>query len=217
MSRRHCVKIFFRYLAAPMMAGAILLFLTSACSGGASPGIISGLITYAGKPAAGKRVQLMGGERIYQSTGPEGRYTFEGISQGRYQIIFRSEGDQPKALPNEIAEWRSLPFDFSAASGKEIPPIEVAYNGLLYPDEGMALIVNEEALVPFHWSTHPRALNYRVRLEAEAGTFRWNGPWTSEPTAIFGQAVNTGRYRWLVEIDGGETGMGASRPRQVDF
>lgn len=189
----------------------------TACGGGAAPGVVTGIVTYDGRPAAGKRVQLSGGETRFQSTDANGRYTFANVAARRYQVIYRSESDHPKAIPNEVAEWRSLPFDFNEGAGKEVPAFDVAYNGVLYPDEGMALIVNEEALVPFHWSTHRQARNYRVRLEAEAGGFRWVGPWAAEPTTVFGQAVNTGRYRWLVEIDGGDAGIGATRPRQVDF
>lgn len=197
--------------------GIFAASLLAACGGSASPGIVTGIVTYDGRPAAGKRIQLAGGENRFQSTDANGRYTFSNVTSRRHQIIYRSESDNPRAIPNEVAEWRSLAFELSEGSGKEVPTFDVAYNGVLYPDEGMALIVNEEALVPFHWSTHPQARNYRVRLEAEAGGFRWLGPWGAEPTAVFGQSVNTGRYRWMVEIDGGDAGVGVTRQRQVDF
>jgi hypothetical protein len=187
------------------------------CWGGASPGTITGVVTYDGRPAAGKRVQLAGGEARVAATDANGRYTFTGVPARRYQVVYRSEGDAPRVLPNEVAEWRSLAFDFVEGSGKEVPSFEVAYNGLLYPDDAMALVVSAEAVVPFHWSVHPRAQRYRVRVESEAGGFRWNSPWVGEPTAVFGQAVAPGRYRWTVEVDGAESGTGSTRPRQVDF
>jgi hypothetical protein len=191
--------------------------MLSGCPAAPAPGVITGVVLYDGRPAAGKRVQLLGGDARNQATDTNGRYLFSSLPPRRYQVVFRSEADHPKAIPNEIAEWRSLPVELGDGSGKEIPPFDVAYNGVLYPDEGMALIVNEEALVPFHWSTHPQAQNYRVRIEAESGGFRWLGSWSGEPLAIFGQTVNTGRYRWLVEIDGGDAGVGLTRSRQVDF
>ncbi|MEB3198479.1 MAG: hypothetical protein VKP62_14875 [Candidatus Sericytochromatia bacterium] len=181
------------------------------------PGIVTGTVTWNGQPAAGKRVFLLGGESRVVATDGNGRYTFSNISARRGQVLYRGEGDSSRIPPNEISEWRSLPFELGEGAGKDVPAIEVAYNGLLYPDEGMALLVSGEAVVPFHWSTHPRAQRYRVKLESEAGGFRWYSPWSTDPTAIFGQTVNTGRYRWTVEIDGGETGLGASRSRQVDF
>ncbi|MEB3329178.1 MAG: carboxypeptidase-like regulatory domain-containing protein [Candidatus Sericytochromatia bacterium] len=194
-----------------------LLLCCGGCWGGVAPGTISGLVTYDGRPAAGKRVQLLGGEARAAATDANGRYTFTGVQARRYQVVFRSEGDAPRVVPNEVAEWRSLAFEFVDGSGKEVPTFEVAYNGLLYPDDAMALVVSEEAVVPFHWSVHPRAQRYRVRLESEAGGFRWSSPWVGEPTAIFGQAVAPGRYRWAVEVDGGESGSGWTRSRQVDL
>ncbi|MEB3221898.1 MAG: carboxypeptidase-like regulatory domain-containing protein [Candidatus Sericytochromatia bacterium] len=206
--------------AAKMARQASLVFLgfgCCSCWGGAAPGTITGVVTYDGRPAAGKRVQLVGGETRAAATDASGRYTFSGLPPRRYQIVFRGEGDGPRVLPNEVAEWRSLAFDYVEGSGKEVPAFEVAYNGLLYPDDAMALVISAEAVVPFHWSVHPKAQRYRVRVESEAGGFRWNSPWVGEPTAVFGQAVAPGRYRWAVEVDGNESGTGWTRSRQVDF
>lgn len=202
--------------------GGLLAFGLTGCWGGPAPSVVTGLVTFDGRPAAGKRVQLTGGgETRTTATDATGRYTFASVTARRWQIVYtrtmQGETDRPTVLPNEVSEWRSLAFDFVEGSGKEVPAFEVAYNGLLYPDDAMALVVNAEAVVPFHWSLHPRAQRYRVRIESEAGSFRWNSPWVGEPTAIFGQKVATGRYKWLVEIDGAESGTGYTRSRQVDF
>lgn len=184
--------------------------------GAPAAGVVTGLVTYDGKPAAGKRVTLAGGGGKVASTDAAGRYTFKDVAAGKLQIQYKGDGDREAALPNEVGAWRSLAFDMIDGSGKEVPAIEVAYNGLLYPEAGMALLVNAEAVVPFHWSTHPRAQRYRVTVEGESG-FKWSSPWVGEPTAVFGQKVDPGRYRWTVEIDGGESGTGQTRSRQVDF
>lgn len=186
--------------------------------GAPASGIVTGLVTYDGRPAAGKRVTLAGGAAKVAATDASGRYTFNAVAAGKWQIQYKGEGDREGAIPNEVAAWRSLTFDMVDGSGKEVPGIEVAYNGLLYPEAGMALVVSAEAVVPFHWSTHPRAQRYRVTLDKDAGAGRlWQSQWVGEPTAVFGQTVSPGRYWWSVEIDGGESGTGTTRSRQVDF
>ncbi len=197
--------------------------------GAPAAGIVTGVVTYDGKPAAGKRVTLAGPTPKVAATDPNGRYTFNGIASGKWQIQYAGVGDDRQAVPNEqlfetgvrpneVAYWRSLAFDLVDGGGKEVPGFEVAYNGLLYPEAGMALLVSAEAVVPFHWSTHPRAQRYRVTIEKDnKGGRLWQSPWVGEPTAIFGQDVSPGRYWWTVEIDGGESGTGTTRFRQVDF
>lgn len=202
-------------LVLPLAIAAGLL----GCGFGApASGIVTGLVTYDGKPAAGKRITLAGGGSKVGATDASGRFTFSGVAAGKWQVQFKGEGDREGVIPNEVAQWRSLAFDMVDGSGKEVPAIEVAYNGLLYPEAGMALVVSAEAVVPFHWSTHPRAQRYRVSLDKDnSGGRLWQSPWVGEPTAVFGQAVSPGRYWWSVEIDGGEAGTGTTRTRQVDF
>lgn len=194
--------------------------------GGPAGGIVAGLVTYDGKPAPGKRVTLAAvpgaaAAAKVAATDVEGRYAFTDVDPGKWQIQYKGDSDQPTnaaVVPNEVAQWRSLAFDMIEGVGKEVPAIEVAYNGLLYPETGMALVVSADAVVPFHWSTHPRAQRYRVSVDRDNGGGRlWQGPWVGEPTSVFGQAVAPGRYLWTVEIDGGESGTGTTRSRQVDF
>lgn len=222
----------------PLMTRVPSLLLPLALAAGASgcgwfglpgAGIVTGVVTYDGRPAPGKRVALAGGGGSkVAATDANGRYTFNNVAAGRWQVQYVGVGDDRAAaaserlgetgvVPNEVAQWRSLAFETVEGSGKEVPGFEVAYNGLLYPEFGMALVVSAEAVVPFHWSTHPRAQRYRVTVTAEGGTFKWSSPWVAEPTAVFGQAVGPGRYQWNVEIDGGEAGTGTTRARQVDF
>ena len=188
----------------------------------APAGAVTGIVTYGGKPAAGKRVTLAGGSAKTVATDSTGRYTFSNVTAGKYQVVYngliKSDGDLGDTLPNELASWRTPAFDHVVEAGKEVPSIEVAYNGLLYPEVGMALIVTEKDMLPFHWSVHPRAQRYRVKLEGEVGGFKWESEWVGEPSAWFAQAVETtGRYKWTVEIDGGAAGIGLTRTRQVDL
>lgn len=214
----------------PAFPRALLVFASLALTGAGLPGCwllnsapvgaITGLVTYGGQPAAGKRVTLSGTGGKTIATDASGRYTFSNVAAGKYQVLYsglvKSDGELAETLPNELASWRSPSFDHVDGAGKEVPLMEVAYNGLLYPEAGMALLVTETDMLPFHWSVHPRAQRYRVKLEGEAG-FKWESQWVSEPSAWFAQKVATGRYRWTVEIDGGDAGAGLTRQRQVDL
>lgn len=183
-------------------------------------GVVTGTVLFNGQPAAGKRVSLLGAEKKAY-TDANGRYTFSNVS-GKVTVSYQrafdtvvQDADDPR-LPNEVERWQSASFTLEG-SGKEVPPFDVAYNGHLYPDKGMSLIVNATSPVPFHWSTHPQAQKYRVKVTNVAGDFSWASEWVTDPTTIFAKAVSPGTYRWAVEIDGGDRGFGASRPRQVDF
>jgi hypothetical protein len=187
-------------------------------------GVVTGVVLFNGAPAAGKRVSLVGAtQKGY--TNAAGRYTFSGVPAGtrvyvHYQSVFDSKVDtnvvEDPRLPNEVELWQSAAFSLDGA-GKEVPPFDVAYNGPLYPDKLMSLIVNATSPVPFHWSTHPQAQKYRVKIESAANEPIWSSDWTGDPTALFAKAVPPGSYKWKVEIDGGERGIGLTRPRQVDF
>ena len=182
----------------------------------AAAGVVTGIVTYAGMPAAGKRVTLSGAE-MRTVTDDNGRYTFRGVGGKRVQVLYVSQGDQPLVLPNEVASWRSQVLDLGDGSGKEVPTFDVSYNGLLYPDRGVALVVSDKALVPFHFSVHSQGQRYRVKVGTDIGDPIWTSAWAGDPTAVFGQIVPPGRYRWSVEIDGGDRGLGITRDRGVDF
>lgn len=180
----------------------------------APAGVVSGIVTFNGEPAAGKRVSLDGTPAI---TDASGRYRFSDIAAGTYRVSFASSGDAPGVLPNEVAQWRSSPFSVGADGFASVPAFDVAYNGPLYPDVGMALIVSAESPVPFHWSTHRQAQRYRLLLRSKATGTTLLGAWVNEPTAVFQQAVTPGSYAWLVEIDAGNAGTGISRERAIDL
>ncbi|MDB5097968.1 MAG: hypothetical protein JWM80_2389 [Cyanobacteria bacterium RYN_339] len=209
------------------LAVVSMLSLLSGCGlwpGSSAPnGVVTGMITYAGLPAAGKLVTLVGAD-VRTSTDDTGRYTFRSVPAKRVQVLYASQGDRAKAkgdaydvLPNEVQSWRSLPVDMTDGAGKEVPSFEVSYNGLLYPDRGVALVVSDKALVPFHFSVHSQGQKYRVKLSTDAKEAIWSSEWASDPTAVFGKAVAPGRYVWSVEIDGGDRGVGTTRDRGVDF
>lgn len=208
---------------------AMLVLLTvTGCGlwpGSSAPaGTVTGLVTYAGLPAAGKIVTLAGAG-VRTVTDANGRYTFTGMGGKRVQAVYTSSGDKSTdrgdattTLPNEVAQWKSAVLDLSDGSGKEVPAFEVGYNGLLYPDVGVALVVSDKALVPFHFSVHAQAQKYRVQLQTyDTHEHIWTSDWAGDPTAVFGRAVPPGRYEWNVEIDGGDKGSGLTRFRRVDF
>jgi hypothetical protein len=179
-------------------------------------GVVTGLVRYGGEPASGKHVSLGDGS-AKATTDANGRYTFRGLSGKKVQVLYQGQGDQAGVLPNEVATWRTLTLDLTDGSGKEAPAFDVAYNGLLYPDALVALVVSETSLVPFHWSVHAQAQRYRVHVTSDDKTFTWASPWDAQPTAVFGKTVAPGHYNWQVEIDGGNTGAGTTRLRVVDF
>jgi hypothetical protein len=209
-------------------AALLLLMTVPGCGlwpGSSAPaGTVTGLVTYAGLPAAGKIVTLAGAS-VRTVTDATGRYTFPGVGGKRVQVVYTSVGDKATdrgdattTLPNEVAQWKSAVVDLSDGSGKEVPAFEVGYNGLLYPDVGVALVVSEKALVPFHFSVHPQGQKYRVQLATyDTQEHVWTSDWAGDPTAVFGRAVPPGRYQWSVEIDGGDRGSGVTRSRRVDF
>lgn len=176
-------------------------------------GTVTGTVLFNGAPAAGKRVSLVGTEQR-AVTDANGRYRFTGLTAKTYKVVYLGAADRPDAQPNEVAQWSTVAFN--GAAGTELPPFDVAYSGLLYPDVKMSLIVNATSPVPFHWSTHPQAKQYRLSL-TQGDAFAWGGPWVPEPTAIFAQAVQPGSYYWQVEIDAGDAGVGQTRSRGVDL
>lgn len=212
-------------MKAPLLMLAALLVLPGCSFFNPVPaGTVTGLVLYNGEPAAGKRVSLIGSDKKV-TTDANGRYTFTGVQAGaKVYVNYVSAFDRPTAsaedpsLPNEVSLWQSAAFQVDGSGGREVPAFDVAYNGLLYPDKGMSLIVKPDSPVPFHWSTHPQAQHYRVKvLVLNTGENIFTGEWVSDPTAIFAKAVAPGSYRWQVEIDAGDRGTGLSRPRAVDF
>jgi hypothetical protein len=179
-------------------------------------GIVTGIIQYAGQPAAGKLVSLIGADQRVVSDA-NGRYTFRGVSAKVVQVRYVAQVDRDSLRPNEIESWISQRIDLSGGEGKEVPAFDVAYNGLLYPDRVVALVVSSKQFLPFHFSVHPQATRYRVKLYNSAKEQIWMSEWAWDPTAVFGKDVDPGSYFWRVEIDGGDRGLGTSRERGVDI
>lgn len=203
----------------PCLLG-LLVALTSGCGGGPAAGIVTGIVLFNGAPAAGKRIALYGSD-ARTVTNAAGRYTFTGVQPKTYSVLYQSSGDRPLTepgytAPNEVSQWQSASFELAGGGGQEVPPFDVSYNGLLYPDVAMSLIVSATSLVPFHWSTHPQAQRYRLRLKG-ANDFAWSSEWGKEPTTVFGKVVAPGSYDWQIEIDAGDHGLGLTRSRKVDF
>jgi hypothetical protein len=215
------------------MAGMLRWLLVFICAsplvgcgpwpGNSAPaGVVTGLVTYGGLPAAGKVVTLVGAD-VRTVTDAAGRYTFQQVPAKQVQVLYASQGDLSIAhgdgldvLPNEVQTWRSRPLDLADGSGREVPSFEVAYNGLLYPDRILPVVVSEKVLLPFHFSVHPQGQKYRVRLLAPNSRQEvWSSNWASEPTAVFGKTLTPGAYRWIVDIDGGDRGSGTTRDREV--
>lgn len=191
----------------------------AACPGGsgaAAPGVLTGTLRYGGNPAPLRRVRLGNDEsRAPVITDERGRFTFTGLNQAGAFVVYRGRGDREGVQANEVAEWRSLPADVGAR-GVELPPIEVGYNGLLYPEQNAVLLLGPETPVPFHWSVHAQGERYRVRLTTEQAVV-WSSDQVGEPTTYLAQKLPAGRYFWQVEIDGGAAGQGISPARTVDF
>lgn len=199
---------------------ACLAMALAGCPGGpgsAPPGTLTGVLRYGGQAAALRRVRLLGEpDRAPVITDERGRYTFTGVNAAGAVVVVQGKGDRQGVQPNEVLEWRSLPVDVGAGKGAELPPIELGYNGLLYPEEGAALYLGPSAPLPFHWSVHAQGQSYRVRLSTEQEVV-WSSPSVAEPTEVLRQGLPTGRYFWQVEIDGGQAGLGISPPRTVDL
>ena len=173
------------------------------------PGEVSGVIMYDGQPEAGKRLTLYGSGMPPAISDANGRYTFTGVKDGiDYHVLYTSDFSDT-TIPNEVATWDSKDFVLSG-SGVDVAPFDVAYNGLLYPDIGMSLIITSTSPVPFHWSTHPQAQEYRLHLSGPEN-YSYVSNWTYEPTAVVQADIAPGSYTWKVEIDGGDAGSGMSR------
>lgn len=211
---------------------AFTLLLLSGCdtlSSLVSPvaaGVVTGTVLFNGQPAAGKRVSLVGAEKK-ATTDASGRYTFSGVSGSArlhvsYVSTFDATGLEPPRredprFPNEVYLWQSAPFTLDGG-GREVPAFDVAYNGLLYPDVGMSLIVKTTSPVPFHWSPHPQAHAYRTKVSSySTNEAIWTSEWASDPMSILAKDLLPGSYEWTIEIDGGDRGTGLTRARKVDF
>lgn len=219
-------------MKASLAASMLTLLVLSGCdtlSALVSPvaaGVVTGTVLFNGQPAAGKRVSLTGAEKK-ATTDASGRYTFTGVSGSArlhvsYVSTFDAAGTEPPRredprFPSEVYLWQSAPFTLDGG-GREVPAFDVAYNGLLYPDVGMSLIVSATSPVPFHWSPHPQARAYRTKVASfSTNEGVWTSEWASDPMSIFAKAVPPGSYEWTIEIDGGDRGTGLTRARKVDF
>jgi hypothetical protein len=188
-------------------------------------GLVAGSVLFNGNPAAGKRVSLYNSDGTPQVgnngsgetvTDAIGRFAFTGVPTGRYHVRYDSVGDRPGAFPNEVLKWLTPDFALSSGSGMTLQGFDVAYNGLLYPQDGMALAVGATTPIPFHWSTHLQARQYRLHVQGGGG-FDWLSAWSSNPTANFQSTIAPGSYTWQVDIDGGDRGTGETVTRPIDL
>lgn len=184
------------------------------------PGTVTGVVLFNGGPAHGIRVSLLNANLPPTETDVNGRYTFTNVPAGQgVQVSFVSRQDNAAAaadqFPNEVYQWTSAPVD--PGGGADLPPFDISYDGLLYPDDTMALLSGPSAPIPFHWSTQLSATHYRLHVVSRADNSQYTGDWTSDPMAVFAQAVTPGKYDWYVEFDGGDRGTGRSWTREVDL
>lgn len=206
------------YRRSALMVGAFALWLLPGCAGWNGPpaGTVTGRVLYRGLPAPGKRVTLSEAN-LKAVTDAAGRYTFAGLpALAAARVIYDSQGDRPEVTPNELATWRSPAFELPTGEGRELAPFDVSYNGLLLPRdlEGPFNGVKQYGL-DFHWSTCPQGRQYRLRVTQTQTDYRWTSAWTSQPTIKFHEAPAPGTYDWSVEVDGGDTGSGATRIRKI--
>ena len=196
--------------------GVMVFQALPGCQSANVPGVVSGTLLYNGEPAVNRRVSLVGNVSAKTMTDGNGRYFFRNVQQQPVQVFFQSQAPGPRQVPNEVAQWRSPVITDGVGSGVDIPAFDLAFNQLLYPENGVALVVDEETVVPFHWSTHAQAKQYRIRITG-ANQFKWMGEHTRDSSAIFSGKVPRGRYEWVVEIDAGDRGTAISWPRSLDF
>lgn len=189
------------------------------------PGSVTGTVLYNGQPGGGLNVSLTpDGTTVLQtvSTDASGRYYFTGVSAGTLHVMFLGTSDKACSAadpttcvrPNTVASWHTQTFDGS--KGAILPAFDVSYDGLLFPDNGTSWSVSATAPIPFHWSTSPSGARYRLNLVGSAG-YTWSSDWTSRPTTNFAAAITPGSYKWWVDIDGGNRGVGETVRQDVDF
>ncbi|HBN09893.1 MAG TPA: hypothetical protein DD435_15030, partial [Cyanobacteria bacterium UBA8530] len=155
-------------------------------------------------------------------------YAFSKLKSAHYRIQYLSEAVKDpvgKIIgPNEVASWQTNDLDLGG-SGAVLPPFDVSYNGLTYPDTDKKQTPSSDAPLPFFWSTHLQAKKYRVKLWDTSngnvinpsGKAKWTSDWTENPTVAYSGNPGIGNYGWEVEIDAGDAGLGKSRVRSVQF
>ncbi|MFP5503556.1 MAG: hypothetical protein ACLGIN_13790 [Candidatus Sericytochromatia bacterium] len=207
----------------PTLLAPLLVLALAGCdwlAPGAAPGTVTGVVLYNGQPAAGKRVTLLpDGDKTF--TLQDGTYTFTGVGEGQHQVLYQAQPDPTQfqadptgAVPNEVKSWRTPAF---SGGGHRLTAFDVSYNGLLYPDVQMSLIVSETSPVPFHFSPHVQGGRYRLRISSKAtGEQLPTDDWSNDPIAIFAMAVEPGTYYWQVEFEN-HAGTGLSPERAVDL
>ncbi len=203
----------------------------------AAAGTITGQILYQGRPAQGETVSLLvqqggsftaftgsSGGALATSTDANGDYAFRGLPAGTYRVLFLPvtvhDGGGVAMPSGEVASWYTLPGTVSNSSGTNFPAFDVAYDGLIYPQEVGDHYVSTTVPLPFHWSTDPQGQRYRLQIfenDGASGSPVIQLAWSSDPTALLRQNVNSDRYTWNVVIDGGNTGQGLSAYQFVDL
>ncbi len=213
--------------------------LTAGCPGlqTAAAGTITGQILYEGRPAQGETVSLLvqesgtftavtgsNGSSLTASTDANGDYVFQGLTAGTYRVLFLPvavhDGGGVAMPSGEVASWYTLPGTVSNSAGTSFPAFDVSYDGLIYPQEVGDHYVSTTVPLPFHWSTDPQGQRYRLQIfenDSASGSPVIQLPWSSDPSALLRQNVNSDRYTWNVVIDGGNTGQGLSAYEVVDL
>ena len=210
----------------PRLAVCGLVLLLGGCpSVGGEPGAVSGEISFDGRAAPGLSVRLQKRDRDAWSevasavSDSLGIYRFGGLAAGDYRVAYfrlPAKADGQVLGPAHVETWYSP----MVGPGTRVPPIEVAFGGLIYPESGRSTPYGKGVPLPFHWSPHRSGQSYRVLLyDVSGGGDRlvWTSSWTSQPYSLLTQAFAKGNYRWRVEIDGGSRGNGSSESRAVDL
>ena len=217
----------------------VAVALTAGCPGigTAAAGTLTGQILYEGRPAPGETVSLLvqqggtftafagsSGGPLATATDANGDYAFHGLPAGTYEVLFLPvavhDGGGVAMPSGEVASWYTLPGTVSNSAGTNFPAFDVSYDGLIYPQEVGDHYVSTTVPLPFHWSTDPQGQRYRLQIfenSDASGSPVIQLPWSSDPSALLRQNVNSDVYTWRVLIDGGNTGQGTSAPQVVDL
>lgn len=185
--------------------------LLAGCTPNVPAGEIWGQVTFAGKPAAGRTVSLVGedgNEWQKATTNWEGSFAFGQAAAGSYFIRYVSDSTVGS---HEVRLWQSNVFRHAGA-GSLVPTFDVAYNDVLFPSSSASVGIP----VTLFWSTAPLGRLYRPAFYPEGSTEPiWQGSWSAELAVTVKDPLPNGAYVWGVDIDGGDTGYGASRLRPL--
>jgi hypothetical protein len=126
--------------------------------------------------------------------------------------------------PNEVASWKTSSLALGT-TGYSVPAFDIAYNGLIYPDNEKKQSPSQANPLPFFWSTQASAKRYQLRiwkidsgsLVNPSGSPVWQSNWTEDPALSYTGNPGAGNYGWEVLIDAGNVGQGTTRLRSIQF